>query len=279
MGRKWELLRGMKMPYSFVMGKVFLKRPRELWSAGGGPRLISIKGEKIEPGKKNCLFIHGLLCPICLFEEKGSLIPFLKDRYDNILYYDFPSLRKIRDNALGLYALLEEAGYLDPDIQFDIFGFSLGGLAARVLFQKKWNHSLNRYHVPNINRLVCMCTCHEGACPYWVLNLGIKDVRLRVAPFIAILRNYFPVFGDLFPGEFLTKLNAFDETEEKADKVLNIAGVSLAGHDGLVPWKSAFSFIGEKKKFEGEAYNHFEIFNQMETNGVGRAIDEWLASH
>lgn len=153
--------------------------------------LVHVKGKRFERHKKNALLIHGVTSRP---ENFQVLQDFAIQRYDNVVFYRYPSGRHIRDNAATLERLLGENAMGSPDYPFstiDVIAHSMGGLVARALHEDPALTG-RRTMLPFAN-LITLATPHTGSSYGPLLNAinmhpGMQDLKIG-SPFLQWLNG------------------------------------------------------------------------------------------
>ena len=182
-------------------------------------------------GERNVLFIHGFNGSPgddCMSE----VINVLEGLYDHVAAYQYPSALSIEKNAKWL---ADEISRQFPDGNFDIVGYSEGGLVARTLIEQ------NQFQ-DRVDNLVTIATPHKGILEATALSLlplpAIAGPGASIP--IDVLRTMFPaVFQQMYGSEFLRNLNAAYKPGHT--EYHTIAGTDKAGSDtdGVVKVNSA----------------------------------------
>lgn len=164
--------------------------------------------------QSNLLIIHGWngsASDRCTMELTAEV----RQYYENIIVYSYPSAESIQDNARWLYenlALLLESG-----TAFDIIGYSEGGLVARAAIEPGPINALQSFgnlHGVKVENLVTIATPHDGL--YGVILAGglrYEAVRqmtprselVQVQVTIGRLTNFNDIVLDPDPQQLITR--------------------------------------------------------------------------
>ncbi|MBK8979479.1 MAG: hypothetical protein IPM29_26565 [Planctomycetes bacterium] len=222
------------------------------------PELVQVQGAGFRPGQKNALLIHGLFSH---GDNFAALQSWARARYDNVVFYNYPSGAPIRHNArwLAVQLLLQDERFVRGSC-IDVYAHSMGGVVARAVVEdpSMW---AARVLFPFVH-VVTLGTPHLGG-----------DVE--VPP--ALARRLTPGIRDLVPGsEFLGWLNG--DPGQGWSTYIPIAGDTGAGHDGIVAVSSAIPAnvftIAHSEVFRGQG--HSDLHVQIATNGVGALLSGWV---
>ena len=114
-------------------------------------------GGTLTPGKRNVLLVHGWnSSPWDGCELR--LAAGLRETYDNVAAYAYPSALDIGENAVWLRDAIRTRY---PNVAFDIVGFSEGGLVARAALEPGvWNGG--QTIAASVRNLITIATPHLG---------------------------------------------------------------------------------------------------------------------
>ena len=117
-------------------------------------------GGSLTPGKRNVLLVHGWnSSPWDGCELR--LAAGLRETYDNVAAYAYPSALDIGENAVWLRDAIRTRY---PGVAFDIVGFSEGGLVARAALEPgAWNGG--QTIAASVRNLITIATPHLGVLP------------------------------------------------------------------------------------------------------------------
>lgn len=254
MAEAWKLFVGGSNATPPTDGSAYLSMKKDLWQARG---FVQVKGMGFRPEQKNALLLHGIYSNDKNF---GPLKAWASARYDNVIFYNYPSGMPIRSNATWLaMQMLTNQTTFAPGSCVDVFGHSMGGLVARCAIEDP-NTAFVRILTPFVN----------------VTMLGTPNLGGDVSGKWGVFSLH-PGLADLLPGSaFLNFLNA--EPGQGWAKYYAIAGDEGDGSDGWVSTASAIpsGIFTISQGGVTSPQGHSDIHLDIATNGVGANLASWI---
>lgn len=235
-------------PFTFI-DRLF-SQPNAIYDGEGRPVVVGpdrVSADPVfRPGEKNLLIIHGFNdSPFsdCMRE----LVRMVRDLGANVLVYQYPSGQPIGGNAQwlenNLWPLLA-----NPNMRFDIIGYSEGGLVARAA---KEPGAFNGYRGfgNKVENLVTIATPHDGILNRLALLYATFEATLYSGPEGPTIPGVgvpetptIPAVEDMLQNsDFLRSLNSGrPEDRQGRTRYTTIAGrVDGRNNDGVVAVGSA----------------------------------------
>ena len=251
----WELYLGGDPAEAPLTGEILLSMKKNFFQPNA---LLDLQGGGFDPEETNALLIHGTGSNSANF---AALISYAKSRYDNVIFYNYPSGLRIQHNAtwLAKQILLDRARFPLGSCM-DVFAHSMGGLVARSLIEDPpWKvakiaapvHDLFLIGTPNLGAV--------STSPGWFTKVATH-----------------PGIQDELPGSaFLASLNS-PPGQGWAHYHVVYGDVSGLGTDLVVPTASANpSGIFQTSHSDFVAQNHSHLHTKMMSNGVASSFDSW----
>lgn len=204
-----------------------------------GTRIESPDDQLFRAGQRNILLIHGL------FGEPAGLsglTEFLLSECANVMLYQYPSGRSIADNGETLRLRMMSLLRFEPDLRFDVVGYSMGGLVARYAREQTGPFG-NR-----IDNVITLGSPHTGA-----VGANIFDFFFGPGP--ATPESLSPGVSDMKDDSaFLRGLN--QSPVQGSTRYFFLAGEPQPnrGNDGVVSVRSALA-DGVPLRLAGSAHS------------------------